>query len=131
MESRRAWKHVAEAIHAGDIFAVGTEKGKIENEQRELRKREKAEGREYQRRFFRRVGEDVVAEELVKGVKAGGLESMMGGREVWAWDEEGWRKWEEKTKGRKCDVGSRVKSPMRMRFDSGVGGILLDLDVNA
>ena len=34
---------------------VGVEKSKIENAQRELRKKEQAEGREWQRRFFKRV----------------------------------------------------------------------------
>lgn len=34
---------------------VGIEKSKIENAQRELRKKEQAEGREWQRRFFKRV----------------------------------------------------------------------------
>ena len=46
LESRRAWQHVANAINRGDIFAVGHEKTKIEQEQREMRKREKAEERE-------------------------------------------------------------------------------------
>ncbi|KAJ4394154.1 Oxysterol-binding protein 4 [Gnomoniopsis smithogilvyi] len=52
LETRRAWKKVAEAIQAGDMDTVGREKGKIENAQRELRAKEKAEGRLWQRRYF-------------------------------------------------------------------------------
>lgn len=52
LETRRAWRKVAEAIVAGDMDTVGREKGKIENAQRELRAKEKAEGRMWQRRYF-------------------------------------------------------------------------------
>lgn len=53
-ESNRAWQHVAAAIKKSDMDKVGIEKSKIENAQRELRKKEQAEGREWQRRFFKR-----------------------------------------------------------------------------
>lgn len=52
LETRRAWQKVAEAIQAGDMDTVGREKGKIETAQRELRAKEKAEGRMWQRRYF-------------------------------------------------------------------------------
>lgn len=52
LESRRAWAKVAAGIAKGDLDAVGQEKTKIENAQRELRAREKAEGRTWQRRYF-------------------------------------------------------------------------------
>ncbi|EEP82545.1 Kes1p protein [Uncinocarpus reesii 1704] len=54
-ESRRAWRDVAEAIDRGDMDATSVAKTKIENAQRELRKIERDEGREWERRFFRRV----------------------------------------------------------------------------
>ncbi|KAI9929002.1 hypothetical protein ASPWEDRAFT_367914 [Aspergillus wentii DTO 134E9] len=57
-ESRRAWKDVAAGIERGDMDAVSAAKSKIENAQRELRKVEKSEGREWERRFFARVDED-------------------------------------------------------------------------
>lgn len=57
-ESRRAWKDVAEGIERGDMDAVSIAKSKIENAQRELRKVERSEGREWERRFFNRVDED-------------------------------------------------------------------------
>ena len=52
LESRRAWARVAAAIAKGDLDAVGAEKGKIENAQREMRAAEKTEGRMWQRRYF-------------------------------------------------------------------------------
>ena len=54
-ESNRAWQHVAAAIKKSDMDTVGFEKSKIENAQRELRKKEQAEGREWERRFFKRL----------------------------------------------------------------------------
>ncbi|KAK2732941.1 Oxysterol binding protein [Myotisia sp. PD_48] len=54
-ESRRAWNDVATSIEKGDMDATSVAKSKIENAQRELRKMEKEEGREWTRRFFRRM----------------------------------------------------------------------------
>lgn len=56
-ESRRAWNDVACAIERGDMDATSAAKGRIENAQRELRKREKEQGTEWERRFFGRVNE--------------------------------------------------------------------------
>ncbi|KAI1935041.1 Oxysterol-binding protein 4 [Ophidiomyces ophidiicola] len=66
-ESRRAWKDVARAIERGDMDATSVAKSKIENAQRELRKVEKEEGREWDRRFFKRadVGDDEVFKKLL------------------------------------------------------------------
>jgi len=52
LESRRAWSKVAAGIQKSDLDAVGREKSKIENAQREARARERAEGRTWQRRYF-------------------------------------------------------------------------------
>ncbi|KAH6636762.1 hypothetical protein F5144DRAFT_193944 [Chaetomium tenue] len=52
LESRRAWSKVAAGIAKGDLDTVSVEKGKIENAQREMRAKEKAEGRIWQRRYF-------------------------------------------------------------------------------
>lgn len=57
-ESRRAWKDVADGIERGDMDAVSVAKSKIENAQRELRKTEKNENREWERRFFKRADLD-------------------------------------------------------------------------
>jgi hypothetical protein len=56
-ESRRAWRDVATAIERGDMDATSLAKSKIENAQRELRKKEKEEGEEWERRFFKSVNE--------------------------------------------------------------------------
>jgi hypothetical protein len=52
LESRRAWAGVATGIAKGDMDLVSVEKGKIEHAQRELRQKEKSEGRLWQRRYF-------------------------------------------------------------------------------
>ncbi|KAL4882905.1 hypothetical protein BJY04DRAFT_186280 [Aspergillus karnatakaensis] len=70
-ESRRAWRDVASNIESGNMDAVSTAKGKIENAQRELRKTEKAENREWERRFFDRVEEDYDPEFSALARKAG------------------------------------------------------------
>ena len=56
-ESRRAWRDVAINIEHSDMDAVSAHKSRIENAQRELRRVEKSEGREWERRFFNRVDE--------------------------------------------------------------------------
>ncbi|KAK3299131.1 uncharacterized protein B0H64DRAFT_92639 [Chaetomium fimeti] len=52
LESRRAWSKVAAGISKGDLDTVSLEKGKIENAQREMRAKEKADGQTWQRRYF-------------------------------------------------------------------------------
>ncbi|KAM3074318.1 Oxysterol binding protein [Clarireedia jacksonii] len=117
-ESRRAWRHVSEAINENDVLRIGKEKAKIENEQREMRRREKEQGKSWQRRFFKRVSRDRLAEELAGKLDDVKLE-MPGG--IWVWDEEKYRT-EMGMKGSN-DGGllkSGVKSPTRTRWDSGV-----------
>lgn len=55
LESRRAWRKVADAVAKGDLNTTSGEKTLIENSQRELRKREAAENREWNRIFFDRT----------------------------------------------------------------------------
>ncbi|KAK4648735.1 Oxysterol-binding protein 4 [Podospora bellae-mahoneyi] len=52
LESRRAWNKVAVAIAKGEFDVVHVEKSKIESAQREMRIKEKAEGRTWERRYF-------------------------------------------------------------------------------
>ncbi|KAK4245617.1 hypothetical protein C7999DRAFT_42836 [Corynascus novoguineensis] len=52
LESRRAWSKVSAAIAKGDLDTVSVEKSKIENAQREMRAKERAEGRTWERRYF-------------------------------------------------------------------------------
>lgn len=86
LESRRAWSRVAAAIAKGDLDAVGVEKGKIETAQREMRLKEKAEGRAWQRQYFSvNTGDEVLARlGSVVGVPAHGDAEKTGG--VWRFD---------------------------------------------
>jgi oxysterol-binding protein-related protein 9/10/11 len=84
LESRRAWHAVAEAIERGDMDVTSTEKGKIENAQRELRKKEREEGREWERRYFSRVDPDERFERLAESVGYQLEADKTGG--MWRWD---------------------------------------------
>lgn len=52
LESRKAWSEVAQAIRAGNFDAINKAKNALENEQRELRQKEKDEGTTWERRWF-------------------------------------------------------------------------------
>ncbi len=54
-EANRAWDKVIRAITKGDMDTTNAEKSKIENAQREYRRKEQSEGREWERRFFNRA----------------------------------------------------------------------------
>lgn len=57
LESHRAWQAVKDAIVKGDMDTTGIEKSKIENQQRDLRRKEQAEGKEWERKYFSKVPE--------------------------------------------------------------------------
>lgn len=86
LESRRAWAKVQESINTGDLETTGTEKSKIENEQRELRKKEKEEGREWERRYFTRVMDDPVFTKLAESCEIVAEEGKTDG--IWVFDEK-------------------------------------------
>lgn len=120
LESRKAWQHVVAAIERNDYMGVGKEKSKIENGQREMRKREKASGTEHQLRYFSKVKRDLIAEKLADGMcRKMSMKGELGAghHEIWAWDEEKYRKIQR-------DMMDGVKTPTRTRFHSGVGGII-------
>ena len=83
MESRRAWSKVAEAIHKGDMDATQREKSIIENQQRDLRKKEQEEGKEWQRKYFSRIRSDPLFEELAKSVGESAEPEKTDG--IWIW----------------------------------------------
>lgn len=88
LESNRAWQHVAAAIVKSDMDTVHVEKSKIENSQREMRAKEKAEGREWQRRFFVRSNPpDPVFEKLAKPIVGERIEAEKTGG-VWRFNED-------------------------------------------
>jgi hypothetical protein len=114
-ESRRAWQHVVSAIERNDFLGVGQAKSKIENAQRELRKIEKANGTEFQRRYFSKAKEDLVAERLAVGLnhKTSMKGDVDGHHELWVWDKAKYRRIEKA-------LSDGVKSSTRLRNDSGV-----------
>jgi len=94
-ESRRAWSHVATSIEKGDMDATSHYKSRIENAQRELRKHEKDEGREWQRVFFRQVNpnspEEATFQRLTKMISGvGGWEGPAPEKTngIWRFDAE-------------------------------------------
>ncbi|KAL9130702.1 MAG: hypothetical protein Q9217_001181 [Psora testacea] len=84
-ESRRAWSAVTTAIKAGNMFATGREKSKIEVAQREMRKEEQAKGNEWERAFFRRKNGDTLFEKLAG--QAGERLDVDRSGGVWRFDE--------------------------------------------
>ncbi|KAI0126037.1 hypothetical protein BJ170DRAFT_458645 [Xylariales sp. AK1849] len=87
LESRRAWSKIAKGIASGDMDLVGKEKSKIEQAQRALRKKEQAEGRDWERRYFTKAVEpDAALQGLAKnvGLKENGDADKTGG--LWRFD---------------------------------------------
>ncbi|KAL5604007.1 hypothetical protein BROUX41_002008 [Berkeleyomyces rouxiae] len=88
LESRRAWSKVANAISSGNLDKVGSEKAKIEQAQRQLRAKEKEQGRPWERRYFTACpGQDPVLSELasIVGLPVDGDIDKTGG--VWRFDD--------------------------------------------
>jgi len=85
MESRKAWSKVAEAIGKGDMDATQREKSIIENQQRDLRKKEKEDGQEWERKYFTRVTSDSTFDQLAKTVGETTEPDKTNG--AWIWKE--------------------------------------------
>ncbi|KAJ9606249.1 Oxysterol binding protein [Cladophialophora chaetospira] len=85
LESRRVWHKVAVAIEKGDLGVASREKNKLEEDQRILRKKEKAEGLEWQPRYFE-PGEWEVAERLLS--KIGKDIRRDDTKGIWRWNGE-------------------------------------------
>jgi len=86
LESRRAWGKVAAAIGKGDLNATSYEKTLIENRQREMRKSEKEEGREWERIFFSRTNQYANIEALTKKIPGESVEADKTNG-VWVFDD--------------------------------------------
>lgn len=86
METRRAWKKVADAILKGDTDTAGLEKSIIENQQRELRKKEKEEDREWERKYFSRTDKLATFEALANKIGEPVNDSQTNG--IWVFDPE-------------------------------------------
>lgn len=86
MESRRAWQKVAQAISKGDMDTTSYEKSIIENQQRDMRKKEKDEGRKWERRFFTRAETHPVFDTLSKPIGESINDTATNG--IWMFDPE-------------------------------------------
>ncbi|KAL9008830.1 MAG: hypothetical protein Q9173_006088 [Seirophora scorigena] len=87
-EANKAWDKVITAITKGDMDATNAAKSRIENAQRELRRKEAAEGRDWERKFFARADKseewwDRLAQQGCPGER---IESEKTGG-VWRFDE--------------------------------------------
>ena len=67
-ESRRAWSSVVEGVQNRDINLVSTEKSKIEEAQRALRREEQDKGQVWPRLFFERRERDDIASKLASAI---------------------------------------------------------------
>lgn len=67
-ETRRAWKHVISALHAGDLRTTIREKSQLEEAQREMRRKEKVEGVNFEPLFFNSSDAGIVAFEQLASV---------------------------------------------------------------
>ncbi|KAL8757426.1 MAG: hypothetical protein Q9184_004215 [Pyrenodesmia sp. 2 TL-2023] len=87
-EANKAWDKVITAITKGDMDTTNAEKSKIENAQRELRKKEQAENREWERKFFvRRDKAEEWWDKLAQACPGERIESEKTGG-VWRFDPE-------------------------------------------
>lgn len=75
LESRRAWRKVADAITKGDMDTTSSEKSLIENTQRAMRKQEKEEGREWERSFFSKKERHELFERLNREIPGGEIDA--------------------------------------------------------
>ncbi|KAF2682060.1 hypothetical protein K458DRAFT_419997 [Lentithecium fluviatile CBS 122367] len=63
-ESRKAWSGVVEALNEGDMKRTANVKSQLEEGQRQLRREEDAQNREWQRIFFHRKDHDPLFDQL-------------------------------------------------------------------
>ncbi|KAJ4251884.1 Oxysterol binding protein [Fusarium torreyae] len=87
-ESRRAWNDVISAIEQGDYRAASIAKQKVEEQQRQKRREEKAQGKPWQPLLFRSIpgDEHQVFHQLAKGTKWQLCDTETKG--VWRIDDE-------------------------------------------
>ncbi|RVD86353.1 uncharacterized protein DFL_004635 [Arthrobotrys flagrans] len=115
LESRRAWAKVGAAIDKGDYDETGIEKSKIENAQRNLRKKEKEEGTTWERRYFSAVDKvddvDALVERAGKfmkgvlGITPFCMDEPAKTNGVWVFDT---KKYEDVVSGRKAEEVRRA-----------------------
>ena len=99
-ESRRAWNSTAESLKEGDFGKALGAKSKLENGQREMRKRERAEGKTFDLAFFsrtdddkERLGEEDTLAKLMEAVDKNEVKNILGGNGIWRFDAAKAKKW--------------------------------------
>lgn len=97
-ESRRAWSATFDAIRKGDSSSVVSEKSKLENAQRQLRKQEQKEGKTWDAMFFSRceaaVDEEDVVEKLLDQFDSDEAERLYGTNGCWRFQQDKLQKWQ-------------------------------------
>ena len=63
-ETRNAWKEVLTALDEGDVYQIVNEKSKLEEAQRAMRRKEVAQGIEWEPKFFSSEKEDPLFDKL-------------------------------------------------------------------
>lgn len=101
-ESRRAWRDVAESLKSGDFNVALKAKSKLENGQREMRKREEKEGKVWETLFFtkREVDSDSITEKNEFALMAELMgeelaQKVVGTHGDWRFDPEKEKRWRE------------------------------------
>lgn len=99
-ESRVAWKDVAEPLSKGDFSTALDAKSKLEQAQRDLRKKEKASGKTWESAFFKKIDEtgaspDSKALGLLLSEAKGSLDAkdVVGSHGCWRFDPEREKRW--------------------------------------
>lgn len=113
-ESRRAWAPVIESLRNGDVAKVLAEKSKLENAQREMRRKEKAEGRTWKAAFFSQHDDDQLDggafDELTRSLNDCDVERLLGSNGCWRFDKHKARRWWDG--GEKGRQGGRPETPL-------------------
>lgn len=94
-ESQRAWESTFAAIRSADNGGVVKQKSKLENAQREMRKKEQRDGRQWETMLFSRLdetGPDAV-EKLMAQLCPGEASRLRGSNGCWQFDKQKAQKW--------------------------------------
>ncbi|KAK4935132.1 hypothetical protein LTR10_023753 [Elasticomyces elasticus] len=96
-ESRRAWQATFDAIRKGDQGSIVREKSKVEDAQRQMRKREKTEGKKWETMFFTRsddVEDDSDAvQKLFDQYEDSEIDRLRGTNGCWKFDTRKEKRW--------------------------------------
>jgi hypothetical protein len=97
-ESRRAWGPTFDAIRRSDNNKVVAEKSKLENAQRQLRRQEQKEGKQWETMFFDRsdaaADEEDVVERLFDQLGHHEVERLRGTNGCWRFDKVKEQRWQ-------------------------------------